>query len=77
MLDKNILHFQKGEGTMKRPPKFKAKVRESARVYHYWRQTEVKGLFATICNPGLQRASSELFETQGGEALCKVCKIHM
>jgi len=62
---------------MKLPPKFKAKVRESARVYHYWRQTEAKGLFAAICNPGLQRASSELFEAQGSEALCKVCKIHL
>jgi len=55
---------------------FKAKVRPNGKTYHISRKTDCKGLFVTICNPGLTRATSELHDVTGNETLCKVCRLH-
>lgn len=57
--------------------RFKAKVRPGARVYHYWKTTDTKGLYVSICNPGLTRCTSELHDIKQQDTMCKVCKIHI
>lgn len=54
---------------------FKAKVKKSGKRFHLWEPID-PGLYAAICNPGLTRAKSELFEVSGTEVLCKVCDLH-
>ena len=56
--------------------KFLSKVNKNGKISHYWREVS-NGLFATICNPGLLRAKSELYPATGKERLCKVCSIHL
>lgn len=55
---------------------FKAKVKQNSDTYHFWRKTDHAGLFVAICNPGLTRATTELFDIRGSEVLCKVCQQH-
>lgn len=54
---------------------FKAKVKETGKRFHLWEPTYA-GLYAAICNPGLTRAKSELFDVANKEVLCKVCDLH-
>jgi hypothetical protein len=56
---------------------FIAKTKKDAEVYHHWKKSDVKGLFDAVCNPGLSRCESELFEKTEHDRLCKVCKIHI
>ena len=55
---------------------FIAKVKRNAKIYHHWEPVGV-GLYAAVCNPGLTRGKSELFEVKNKEQLCKVCQIHI
>jgi len=56
--------------------RFKGKIKATGKVYHVWKPTEINGVFIPICNPGMDRARSEIHEVTGNERLCEVCKLH-
>jgi hypothetical protein len=55
---------------------FKAKVSRSNSTFHFWEPGGNPFDYVAICNPGLIRAKSELFDARNKDKICKICAVH-
>jgi len=57
--------------------KIKGKIRVSKKLCHYWVKGIEVGTVRALCNPGLVREKSSIFDAMPEDKLCKVCAIQM